>query len=200
MIRDGYQTLHEIGALDADYQLTDIGRTLAKLPVDPKIGRMVLAAQEEGCLDEVLVIASALTVQDPRQRPMDQQETSDAAHEKWKDQRSDFLSYLRLWRDYNEHGEHLSHSKLRKWCQANFLSYVRMREWQDVHQQLKSLVGEIKEARVKRWGGGAEEVRRPRQRRRGQRRSAPQSAATVRGADTSMSISPTQAKEEPFSR
>ncbi len=148
MIRDGYQTLHELGAIDIEYRLTELGRALARLPVDPRIGRMVLAAIDEGCLDEVLIIASALTVQDPRQRPMDQQEAADAAHAKWRDETSDFLSYLLLWKDYHEHAEHLSTSKLRKWCEGNFLSYVRLREWHDVHQQLKAMIGEMQAARM----------------------------------------------------
>jgi len=148
MIRDGYQTLHELGAIDIEYRLTELGRALARLPVDPRIGRMVLAAIDEGCLDEVLIIASALTVQDPRQRPMDQQEAADAAHAKWRDETSDFLSYLLLWKAYHEHAEHLSTSKLRKWCEGNFLSYVRLREWHDVHQQLKAMIGEMQAARM----------------------------------------------------
>jgi ATP-dependent helicase HrpA len=142
MIRDGYQTLQEIGAIDIEYHLTDIGVALARLPVDPRIGRMILAAREEACLDEVLIIASALTVQDPRERPMDQQEAADSSHAKFRDETSDFLSFLRLWKTYHDHAQHLSTSKLRKWCQANFLSFVRMREWHDIHQQLKALVSE----------------------------------------------------------
>ena len=95
-----------------------------------------------------IIIASALTVQDPRQRPMDQQEAADAAHAKWREETSDFLSYLLLWKGYHEHAEHLSTSKLRKWCESNFLSYVRMREWHDVHQQLKAMIGEMQAARM----------------------------------------------------
>jgi len=125
-----------------EYQITDLGRALAKLPVDPRIGRMILAARDEKCLDEVLVIASALTIQDPRERPMDQQEAADNAHAKFRDETSDFLSFLRLWKTYHEHAEHLSTSKLRKWCQANFISFIRMREWHDIHQQLKALTSE----------------------------------------------------------
>ncbi|HEX4795021.1 MAG TPA: ATP-dependent RNA helicase HrpA [Humisphaera sp.] len=142
LIRDGYQTLHELGAVDVEYQITGLGRELAKLPVDPRIGRMILAARDEKCLDEVLIIASALTIQDPRERPMDQQEAADAAHAKFRDETSDFLSFLRLWKSYHEHGQHLSTSKLRKWCQANFISFIRMREWHDIHQQLKALTSE----------------------------------------------------------
>src|SRR5207244_2650616 len=97
LIRDGYATLHEIGALDDEYQLTNIGRALAKLPIDPRIGRMILASIDENCLDEVLIIASALTVQDPRERPMDQQEAADAAHAALRHEASDFLTFLNLW-------------------------------------------------------------------------------------------------------
>jgi ATP-dependent helicase HrpA len=142
LIRDGYQTLHEIGAVDPEYHLTNIGRALAKLPIDPRIGRMVLAAIDENCLEEVLIIASALTVQDPRERPMDKQEAADTAHAQFRHEASDFLTFLNLWSVYHQHAEHLSASKLRKWCKENFLSFVRMREWHDIHQQLKALVTE----------------------------------------------------------
>jgi ATP-dependent helicase HrpA len=143
-VRDGYQTLHELGAIEPDNnELTAVGEALARLPIDPKIGRMILAAADEGCLDEVLIIAAALSVQDPRERPMEKQDAADDAHRKFRDERSDFLSYLKLWDFYHEQAEHLSTSKLRKMCQANFLSFVRMREWHDIHQQLHALVGEL---------------------------------------------------------
>jgi ATP-dependent helicase HrpA len=142
-IKDGYQTLHELGAIDDRNELTDVGRALARLPIDPRIGRMILAAADEGVLEEVLIIASALSIQDPRERPMDKQELSDAAHSKFRDENSDFVGYLKLWDFYHENARHLSGSKLRKLCQENFLSYVRMREWHDVHQQLHALVAEL---------------------------------------------------------
>ena len=187
MIRDGYQTLHELGAIDIEYRLTELGRALARLPVDPRIGRMVLAAIDEGCLDEVLIIASALTVQDPRQRPMDQQEAADAAHAKWRDETSDFLSYLLLWKAYHEHAEHLSTSKLRKWCEANFLSYVRLREWHDVHQQLKAMIGEMQAARMPSRGTSDAPPHAQRNSRR-RRRKTPRS-------HTSANITPQDAPE-----
>ena len=143
MIRDGYQTLHELAAIDEDNQLTDIGRALARLPIDPKIARMILAARDEGVMEEVLIIASALSVQDPRERPMDQQDAADAAHQQFRDRKSDFLSYLKLWNWYHEQAAALSTSKLRKVCQENFLSFVRLREWHDVHGQLRTLVGQM---------------------------------------------------------
>src|SRR6185437_13340472 len=121
MIRDGYQTLHELAAIDETNELTESGRLLARLPIDPRIARMVLASRSEGVMDEVLIIAAALSVQDPRERPMDQQDAADAAHEKFRDPHSDFLSYLKLWNWYHEQARHLSHNKLRKLCQENFL-------------------------------------------------------------------------------
>ena len=143
MIRDGYQTLHELAAIDEDNRLTETGRLLARLPIDPRIARMVLAARAEGVMDEVLIIAAALSVQDPRERPMDQQEAADASHEKFRNSRSDFLSYLKLWNWYHQHAASLSQNKLRKLCQENFLSYVRLREWHEVHGQLHALAGEM---------------------------------------------------------
>jgi ATP-dependent helicase HrpA len=142
-IKDGYQTLHELGAIDENNQLTPLGGMLARLPIDPRIGRMVLAAREEGCLEEVLIIASALTVQDPRERPMEMQQAADEAHSKWRDENSDFVAYLHLWKWYEEKRAHLSTSQLRKACKTNFLSFVRMREWRDIYHQLKEVVGEL---------------------------------------------------------
>jgi ATP-dependent helicase HrpA len=142
-VRDGYQTLHELGAIDENNELTETGRQLSRLPIDPRIGRMILAAREENVLEDVLVIAAALSVQDPRERPMDMQEAADQAHEKWRDENSDFLAYLHLWRWFEDRRAHLTTSQLRKACRTNFLSYVRMREWREIHTQLKELVGEL---------------------------------------------------------
>ena len=147
-VRDGYQTLYELGAIEPERnELTRIGEAIARLPIDPRIGRMILAAADEDCLAEVLIIASALAVQDPRERPLEKQDAADEAHRKFKDDRSDFLGYVKLWDFYHGQAEHLSTNKLRKLCQTNFLSFVRMREWHDVHQQLQSLVGEMGLAR-----------------------------------------------------
>ncbi|MGB7161022.1 MAG: ATP-dependent RNA helicase HrpA, partial [Tepidisphaeraceae bacterium] len=154
-IKDGYQTLHELGAIDDRNELTDIGWALSKLPIDPRIGRMILAARDENCMDEVLVIAAALSVQDPRERPMDKQEAADAAHAQFRDENSDFVGFLKLWQFYHGQAEQLSHSKLRKMCQTNFLSFVRMREWHDIHQQLHGLVGEMGLQRGPRASVGA---------------------------------------------
>ncbi len=142
-IRDGYQTLHELGAIDAQNQLTAAGHLLARLPIDPRLGRMILAAEREDCLEEVLVITAALAVQDPRLRPLDQSDAADAAHAQFRDEHSDFISYLKLWQFYHDHARHLSTNQLRKLCQDNFLSYVRLREWHEVHQQLRTLTREM---------------------------------------------------------
>ena len=142
MVREGYQTLHELGAIDDRNELTQSGRELAKLPVDPRIGRMILAAQNENCLKEMLIIASALATQDPRLRPIDSAKLADISHQQYADERSDFLSYLKLWDALQKGAEELSSNKLRKLCQQRYLSFVRWREWQDVHRQLRDLVTE----------------------------------------------------------
>jgi ATP-dependent helicase HrpA len=146
-IRDGFQTLHELGAIDEHNQITPLGLELSRLPIDPRIGRMILAAREENCLREVLIIAAALSVQDPRDRPMDKQEMADAAHAQFRDESSDFLAYLKLWEWYHERSRELSVNKLRRACQQNFLSFVRLREWRDIHHQLLELVEELEKRR-----------------------------------------------------
>ncbi|MBI4995323.1 MAG: ATP-dependent RNA helicase HrpA [Rhodocyclales bacterium] len=143
MIADGYQLLAELGAIDeTSKELTSVGHELAKLPLDPKIGRMILAARQYGCLKEMLVIASALSVQDPRDRPQEQAGTADQAHAKWKDERSEFLSYLKMWTAADEVWKHESTNKQRQWCRREFLSWLRVREWRDVHGQLHTLCTE----------------------------------------------------------
>jgi ATP-dependent helicase HrpA len=143
MITDGYQLLAELGAIDeTSKELTPVGHELAKLPLDPKIGRMILAARQYGCLKEMLVIASALSVQDPRDRPQEQAGTADQAHAKWKDEKSEFLSYLKMWAATDEVWKHESTNKQRAWCRREFLSWLRLREWRDVHGQLHTLCTE----------------------------------------------------------
>ena len=143
MIADGYQLLAELGALDeASKQLTPIGRELAKLPLDPKIGRMILAAREHGCLKELLIIAAALGTQDPRDRPQEHAAAADQAHAKWKDGKSEFLSYLKLWAAADEVWKHETSNKQRQWCRQNFINWLRLREWRDVHAQLMTVCHE----------------------------------------------------------
>ncbi len=148
-IGDGYQLLNELGAVDDDNALTPIGKELAKLPLDPKIGRMILAARDRDCLREVLVIAAALSTQDPRERPPEQSGTADQAHAKFRlapddkqEPRSEFLWYCNLWRVADEIWKHESSSKQKAWCKQHFLSWMRMREWRDVHGQLHALCAE----------------------------------------------------------
>ncbi|ODT73980.1 MAG: ATP-dependent RNA helicase HrpA [Nitrosomonadales bacterium SCN 54-20] len=143
MIADGYQLLTELGAVDESNTLTSIGWRLARFPIDPRIARMILAAKEENCLSEMLIIASALSVQDPRDRPFERQEVADRAHQNFQDERSDFLSYLKLWDFFDDLLKHKkSNRKLAEQCQENFLSHRRMREWREVHGQLHTLVME----------------------------------------------------------
>ncbi len=143
-IRDGFRLLHELGAVDDKERLTQVGRQLSKLPIDPRIARMVLAGAEHKALNEVLIIASALSAQDPRERPHDKQQQADEKHRQWKDDNSDFLAFVNLWNGYEEQRQELSSSQFRKWCHKQFLSYLKMREWRDVHHQLKLMSKELK--------------------------------------------------------
>jgi len=142
-ITDGYRSLYELGAIDEKNSITEVGRQLSRLPVDPRVGRLILAGHEENCLHEVLVIAAALELQDPRDRPIDKQQAADEAHAKFQDAKSDFMAYLKLWDFYHKMRSGASRSQLRKACQQNFLSYNRMREWIDIHHQLSELVAEV---------------------------------------------------------
>lgn len=142
-IADGYGLLQELGALDDRNHLTPLGRQLAKLPVDPKIGRMILAGSEHQALQEVLIIASALSTQDPRDRPADKQQAADEAHKKFADEKSEFSSLLKLWSWFSERSAHKeSNRKLIDECRANFVNHVRLREWRDVHSQIVQLAHE----------------------------------------------------------
>jgi len=142
-ISDGYQLLLELGAVTDDNALTLIGQELAKMPLDPRVARMIVAARDEGCLREMLIIAAALTAQDPRERPQDRQGSADMAHKKFDDEKSEFLSWLKLWNWYEGEIEHKkSQRKLVQACHENFLSALRMREWRDVHSQLHGLAAE----------------------------------------------------------
>ena len=143
-VSDGYGLLTELGAVDEANDLTEIGEQLARLPLDPCIGRMILAAKAEGSLAEVLIIAAVLSLQDPRERPLERAGAADAAQLKFDDEKSDFLSWLKLWKFYHEALAHKkSNRKLAELCRENFLSYNRMREWLDIHSQLHTFVAEL---------------------------------------------------------
>ena len=142
-IADGYQLLQELGAVDDANELTPMGRKLAKLPLDPRVGRMILAAVDNHCLTEMLIIASALSVQDPRDRPMEYQQQADEKHKKFADEKSEFLSYIKIWRWFEQAIEHKkTNRQLQENCRENFLSQLRLREWRDVHSQLLTIVRE----------------------------------------------------------
>ena len=135
-ITDGFNLLQELTAVTRDNQLTPIGRQLARLPVDPRLARMLLEGAQQGSLQEVLIIASALSVQDPRERPPERQQAADQAHAQWKDADSDFAALVNVWRGFEEQRQALTASPLRNWCRKNFLNYMRLREWRDAHRQL----------------------------------------------------------------
>ncbi|NIO40478.1 MAG: ATP-dependent RNA helicase HrpA, partial [Burkholderiales bacterium] len=143
-IADGYQLLAELAAVNEQKRLTAVGKQLAKLPIDPRIARMIVSAKEFGCLNEILIIASGLSVQDPRERPIDKQEAVTQAHSDFGDERSDFLSYVEMWNWFDEAIRHKqSNRKLVQECHARFLSYLRLREWRELHGQLAAMVADM---------------------------------------------------------
>ncbi|MET7854362.1 ATP-dependent RNA helicase HrpA [Streptomyces avermitilis] len=147
-IRDGVQLLQELGALDPTEKdvrkrLTETGRKLAQLPVDPRLARMVLEADKNGCVREVMVIAAALSIQDPRERPADKQAQADQQHARFKDETSDFLAYLNLWRYVREQQKERGSSSFRRMCKQEYLNFLRIREWQDIYSQLRTVAKQM---------------------------------------------------------
>ncbi|WP_374209111.1 ATP-dependent RNA helicase HrpA [Kitasatospora sp. A2-31] len=147
-IKDGVNLLHELGALnpdekDARKRLTPLGRKLAQLPVDPRMARMVLEADRNGCVRDVMVIAAALSIQDPRERPTEKRQAADDRHRRFQSETSDFLSYLAMWRYVREQQKELSSSAFRRMCKAEFLNYLRIREWQDIYSQLRTVAKQL---------------------------------------------------------
>ncbi len=139
-IRDAYDTLIELGALDVEGELTPLGRELAKIPIDPRLGRMILAGATEGALREVLIIVAALATRDPRERPMDARDAADLAHQPFLDERSDMLTLLKIWDAARAKQRELKTRQFRKWCSKSFLSWRALREWEDLHRQLRRVV------------------------------------------------------------
>ncbi|UVL25692.1 ATP-dependent RNA helicase HrpA [Pseudomonas donghuensis] len=142
-ISDGFNLLQELSAVNRENQLTPLGRQLARLPVDPRLGRMLLEGAKQGSLNELLIVASALSVQDPRERPPERQQAADQAHAQWKDADSDFAALVNLWRGFEEQRQALTSSPLRNWCRKNFLNYLRLREWRDAHRQLSLICRDL---------------------------------------------------------
>ncbi len=136
LINDGFALLKELKAVDSQNRLTSDGRKLAQFSVDPRLAKMILAAEREGCIREVLIIVSALSIQDVRERPSDKREAADQQHRQWRDKQSDFVSILNLWRHFEEQRQILSRNQFSKYCRKSFISYTRMVEWRDLHHQL----------------------------------------------------------------
>jgi ATP-dependent helicase HrpA len=161
-VHSGYQLLQELDALDEDRNLTDLGRDLARLPVDPSMGRMILQSVREGALDEVLIVAAGLSIQDPRDRPLDKQDAADQAHRQFVDSRSDFLTLLNIWNAYDAKLEGFkTQNQMRRFCRANFVSYSRMREWIDIHAQLEEAVEAMHQGARSRARGVERSSREP---------------------------------------
>ena len=144
LVNDGVRLLQELKAMDDERRVTSLGQQIAGIPVDPRLGRMLLAASRHHCLTEMLVVASFLEGQDPRERPTEAQQQAGEKHALFADPRSDFVTVLNIWRACNEQAAALSRNQLRKWCREHFLSFVRMREWQDLHSQLAQSLAELK--------------------------------------------------------
>jgi len=147
-IQDGLRLLEELGAVnlgakDPRKRLTPLGRQLARLPLDPRLARVVLAASEFGCVHEVMVISAALSIQDPRERPLDKQQAADEQHRRFYDKDSDFITWVNLWNYLQQQQEALSNSQFRKLCRKEFLAYMRIREWQDIYAQLRQALDEL---------------------------------------------------------
>ncbi|GAA0857486.1 ATP-dependent RNA helicase HrpA [Aliiglaciecola litoralis] len=145
-INDGIRLLEELSAAHRQHgklQLTELGRKIAKLPVDPRYARMVVAGGELGCVSELIVIAAGLSIQDPRERPQDKRAAADECHQSFEDKQSDFIALLNLWFEFKHQQANLSANQLRKWCKQHFINYLRMREWQDIVSQLKKAIVEI---------------------------------------------------------
>ncbi|MGE7138221.1 ATP-dependent RNA helicase HrpA [Luteibacter sp. NPDC031894] len=152
VVADGYRRLAEIGAIDDDRRLTEVGRTVARLPIDVQLARMLVEARRLGSLAELTTIVAFLSIQDPRERPADARGQADAAHAQFADPKSDFVGVLNLWRAYHSAAEELTSSKLRDWCSRHFLSFMRMREWRELHRQLVLVARDIG------WSSSAPEV------------------------------------------
>ena len=155
-VRAGYQLLEELGAIDEGRRLTPLGRDMARMPISPAVSRMVLQARDEGSLAEVLVIAAAISVQDPRERPAEEEEKADLAHRRFVHPRSDFLTLLNIWAAFHDRLEEGTQSQLRRFCRQHYLSYLRMREWRDIHAQLRANLRELGGFRLEEEAAGGE--------------------------------------------
>ena len=186
-ISDGFNLLQELSAVNRENQLTALGRQLARLPIDPRLGRMLLEGAVQGSLSEVLIVASALSVQDVRERPSDRQQAADQAHAQWKDPDSDFAALINLWRGFEEKRQELGSGALRTWCRKNFLNYLRLREWRDAHRQLLLITRELQLGKGKADGSG-----HPPYAKSGSRRVEDGSASSTRPPKAASQPAPTK--------
>src|SRR5690606_7140455 len=187
-ISDGFNLLQELSAVNRENQLTPLGRQLARLPIDPRLGRMMLEAAQQGSLAEVLIVASALSVQDVRERPADRQQQADQAHAQWKDPDSDFAALINLWRGFEEKRQELGSNPLRSWCRKNFLNYLRLREWRDAHRQLTLIARELKLGAGKAVDGSGH----PPYAKSGSRRVEDGEASSTRSPEAAFQLAPTK--------
>jgi ATP-dependent helicase HrpA len=193
-ISDGFNLLQELSAVNRENQLTPLGRQLARLPIDPRLGRMLLEAAQLGSMAEVLIVASALSVQDVRERPADRQQQADQAHAQWKDPDSDFAALINLWRGFEEQRQALGSNPLRTWCRKNFLNYLRLREWRDAHRQLTLIVRELKLGAGKAVdGSGHPPYEKPGV--RSNRRVEDGEASSTRSTEAASQLAPTKDKK-----
>lgn len=152
LINEGYKTLYDIGAIDAERKLTSLGRDISRFPVDPHLARMIVQAHDEGALPEILVLVAFLSIQDVRERPTEKAEAADLAHAQWKDPKSDFITILNLWNAIEaERGQGGSHGRLRKFCKRNFVNYRRVMEWTNLWRDLRDTVRELKWKLPREW-------------------------------------------------
>jgi len=158
MIRDGVKVLHEINALDLKERMTPLGHQIARLPIDPKLARTLIAAKQFNCLTEISIIVSGLSIQDPREKPVDKMHLAEGKHAAYKAENSDFLSFIKLWNKYETKKTELSNNRLKKYCRENFLSFVRMREWQDVQQQINLVIKNELKFKVNQTPAGYQDI------------------------------------------
>jgi ATP-dependent helicase HrpA len=144
MISDGFKLLEELQAVNEDDRLSHLGKRLVNIPLDPRFGRMLLESANNGCLAEVMIITTGLSIQDPRERPADKQQAADLSHKKWQEPNSDFVSLLNLWRHFEEQRQQLSGNQYSRYCKSNHVSYLRMREWRDLHHQVHTACRKLK--------------------------------------------------------
>ena len=144
LINDGYRLLHELQAVRSNDEVTALGKTISRLPLDPRLARMLIAGAENGCLGEVLIIVSVLSVQDPRDQSQENRQASNEKFKLWQDEKSDFSGWVNLWQEINQQKKGLSKNNFAKWCKVHYLSWLRVREWQDIYQQIKEQLKELK--------------------------------------------------------